>query len=486
MNDAKGTNLRDPNERWLEAVAPSDYRNPKPAEKYHLVVVGAGPAGLIAAIGAAGLGARVALVERHRMGGDCLNVGCVPSKALLEYAAHAPSPDFAGAFAHMRSVRAGIATHDSIARYTDAGVDVFVGHAAFQDAHALRVGDLTLRGRRFVVCTGARASVPPIPGLADADPLTNETLFDLERAPRSLGILGAGAIGCEMAQAFARLGVTVHLFEMAPRVLPLEIEEAGTILADALSGDGVTLHLGAPVESVTKNDSGSAIRVDGSAPVDVDRVLVALGRRPNTDDLGLERAGVRVNDKGLIDVDSKLRTTRKRIYAAGDCASVQQFTHVADAQAKVVIQNALFAPTASMPMDHVPHCTYTSPEVATLGSNRNQLADAGTEFDSYRVDFRDLDRGRTQLDDGGFAEVWCRQGSDRILGATVVGRDAGELLAPLGVLVSQGAGLKAANGALLSYPTRSEYLKNLALQYNRSRLSPRVQALFRRWFAWTG
>jgi pyruvate/2-oxoglutarate dehydrogenase complex dihydrolipoamide dehydrogenase (E3) component len=464
---------------WREAHAPANHINPRPKSHYHQVVIGAGPAGLISAIGAAGLGADVALVEAHRMGGDCLNVGCVPSKSLLEYTARG-GRDFDEAFAWLREVRASIAPHDSVARYRELGVDVFLGRARLERGERVAVGETMLAARRIAICTGARPVVPPIPGLRDADPLTNETVFDLTERPARLAILGAGPIGCELAQALARLGVEVHLFELAPRVLPGEINEASAVVAAALERDGVRLHVGAPVTTV---DGRAPVRIStGEASIEVDRVLVALGRRPNTDDLGLEQSGVAL-DGAFIQVDAKLRTTNRRIFAAGDCASPVQFTHHADAQARALVQNALFAPTARVDRLIVPHCTYTHPEVATIGAQPHALAP--DTFDLYRIGFGELDRGRTQDDRDGFAQVLTRKGSDTILGATIVGRDAGEQLAPIGLLMANGLGLGAARRAVYAYPTRSEYLKRLADAYYRTRLTPTTARLLGTWLRFT-
>ncbi len=458
---------------WLAEVAPQDHVNPQARPFYHLVVIGGGSAGLISAIGAAGLGAKVALIEKHRMGGDCLNVGCVPSKALLEFTAHAVEPNFDEAFAWLRKVRADIAPHDSVARYSELGVDVFLGEARFSGRDSVVVDGQTLKARRFAICTGARAAVPPIPGLRECDPLTNETVFDLKVKPASIGILGAGAIGCELSQAFARLGVEVHLFEMASRVLPLESEEASAVLAQALQDEGVTLHLGQAVEAV---EAGGI--VSGGKIVPVEKVVVALGRKPNTDGLSLPLAGVDVDERGFIDVDAKLRTANPRIFSAGDCATPQQFTHHADAQARALVQNALFFPSARADRLIVPHCTYTQPEVASVGSNSGL-------HDTYRVAFEELDRGRAALSADGFAEVYTRKGSDRILGATIVGPDAGEQLALISVMMSHGLGLGSVQKVILSYPTRAEFLKRLSNEYNRTRLNPTTAGLFRRWFSWT-
>ena len=418
------------------------------------------------------------------MGGDCLNVGCVPSKALLEYTRANPGATFDDAFAWLRRVRAEIAPHDSVQRYTEAGVDVFLGNAAFDQSGRICVDGQPLNGRRVAICTGARADVPPIPGLREAQPLTNETLFDLTAPPVSIAILGAGAIGCEMATVFARLGVEVHLFEMAPRVLPLEIEAASEAVADALGALGVHLHLGRGVDEVTQT-GGLVVRA-GDSSASVERILVALGRKPNVEDLGLEHTSVTLTQRGLIETDDRLRTRDKRIYAAGDCTAALQFTHHADAQARALVQNCLFAPTAKVGGLVVPHCTYTQPEVASVGPTAAELEAEGVAYDSYTFDFAELDRGRAEPDGGGFAQVLTKAGSDRLLGATIVGHDAGEQLAPICMMMSNGQGLSAAGRTIFAYPTRSEYLKRLADAYNRSRLTPAVARLFNAWLRITG
>lgn len=465
-------------------LSPQDYQNPRPQSRYHLVVVGAGPAGLISAIGAAGLGAKVALIERHRMGGDCLNVGCMPSKALLSFSKQGPS-DFQQAFAWLREVRAGIAPHDSVQRYSEAGVDVFLGDAEFNDDGDICVDAVPLNARRIALCTGASAAVPPIPGLAAANPLTNETVFDLPAAPESLAILGAGAIGCELAQALARLGVKVSLFEMADRVLPNETVLASAAVAAALTGAGVDLYLGQGVEAI--RDQG--IVVCGDKTVSCERVLVALGRKPNTDGLNLPAAGVRTDAQGFVMTNAKLQSSNKEIFAAGDCTARLQFTHHADAQARALIQNALFAPTAKVDGLIVPHCTYTDPEVAAVGANPVQLQQQGVAFDTFAFDLNELDRSRAdpRVLNGSVqqAEVYTQQGADKILGATIVGYDAGELLAPICLMMSNGLGLGAAQKTLFSYPTRSEYLKRLSDAYNKQRMTPTVAKLFQWWLGRT-
>ena len=463
-----------------DLLSPTDYQNPQPQPRYHLVVVGAGPAGLISAIGAAGLGAKVALIERHRMGGDCLNVGCMPSKALLAFSKQRGA-DFQHAFAWLREVRAGIAPHDSVERYIEAGVDVFLGDALFNAGGQICVGDTPLNARRIALCTGASAAIPPIPGLVESRPLTNETIFDLPAPPSSLAILGAGAIGCELALALSRLGVSVSLFEMAERVLPLETPLASRAVSMALESSGVDLYLGQGVSAV----KGSGTVVVGGQEIECERILVALGRKPNTDGLNLGAAGVSVDQQGFVLTNAKLQSNNKRIFAAGDCTARQQFTHHADAQARALIQNALFAPTASVDALVVPHCTYTDPEVASVGANPDSLEKSAIAFDRFEFDLSELDRSRadpdSQLRPVQHAEIYTQKGSDKILGATIIGHDAGELIAPICLMMSNGLGLSAAQKTIFSYPTRSDYLKRLGDAYNRNRMTPTVARLFRWW-----
>lgn len=475
----------DPDARWRRLVFPEDYVNPVPARRYHLCVVGAGPAGLVTAIAAAGLGAKVALIERQAMGGDCLNVGCVPSKALLEFTARqGGQTSFQAAFAWMRSVRAGIAEHDSVERYNAAGVDVFLGSAEFTDERHLRVADTRIAARRFVVATGARAALPPIPGLAGARALTNESIFDLQRQPETLAVIGAGPIGCELATVFARLGTAVDLIETAPRIMPTEHQQASEAVAHSLRDAGVRIHVGARITGLARNRKTVDIELEHGA-VSADELLVAAGRRANTDELNLDAAGVQLTERGLIAVDGRLRTTNRRIFAAGDVCTALQFTHHADAHARIVVQNALFFASASTRGLIVPHCTYTQPEVAQVGPLAHELRERGTGFDTWHIEFGELDRGRTQGDATGFAEVLTDRRRGRILGATVVGADAGEQIATLCLAMNQGVSLGKLSATVLPYPTRAEFVRRLADQYNRTRLTPTVSRIMRQWFQWT-
>ena len=346
--------------------------------------------------------------------------------------------------------------------------------------NSVQAGGQRLTARRILIATGARADLPGIPGLQECDPLTSESFFDLVERPRSLAILGAGPVGCELAQVMARLGIEVHLFEMAERVLPGAHAPASAALATALQSDGVRLHLGSKVTRISLVGGRPTIRVP-DASITADRLLVAAGRRANVEGLNLAAAGVKLRD-GRIAVDDRLRTTNRRIYAAGDVCSRLPFTHNADAQARIVVRNALFAPTASTRRLAVPHCTYTDPEVAQVGQTETQLAGEGVAFDRYLLEFGELDRARAAGQKDGFVELLTAQGSDKILGATVVGHDAGEQIAPLCVAMANGLGLGAVGKAVLPYPTRGEYLRRLADRYVRTRMTPRAASLLKSWF----
>ncbi len=471
------------NQALLAHVHPADWQNPTPpAKRYDLVVIGAGTAGLITAIASAGLGKSVALVERHLMGGDCLNVGCVPSKAILRAAAaaadvraadalgiHIPGPAtvaFAEVMERLRRLRASIAPHDSAARYRDAGVDVYLGSGRFSGPAALEVEGETLRFKYACIATGARASLPPIPGISDVDVLTNETLFELTELPPRLGVIGGGAIGCEMAQAFARLGSEVHLVERNPRVLPVEEPGCAAIVQAALARDGVQLLLSSEDFALTR--AGEGIRMTGVAggtphDVVVDKLLVAAGRSPNTDGLGLEAAGVKFNARG-VEVDDRLRTTNPRIYAAGDIASRFQFTHAADAMARIVVRNTAlgflpFKPKASKLV--IPWCTYTAPEIAHVGAYPRELDEAGTAYETVEVDLASVDRAILESQTEGKLTVHVTRGG-RILGASLVSRHAGESIGELTTAMVHGIPLQKLAKVIHPYPTQAEIIKRAA------------------------
>jgi pyruvate/2-oxoglutarate dehydrogenase complex dihydrolipoamide dehydrogenase (E3) component len=495
----------DEHNRTLVAnVHPPGWENPRPAARYHLVVLGAGTAGLVTAIGAAGLGARVALVERDLMGGDCLNVGCVPSKALLRaarawadvrgagaYGVVVPPGarvDFAAVMERLRRLRARISRNDAAARYRDLGVDVFLGAGRFTGPDAVEVAGATLRFRKAVVATGARAAALPIPGLAEAGYLTNETVFGLTALPRRLAVVGAGPIGCELAQAFARFGAEVALLEVAPEILIREDRDAAEVVARVLERDGVRLTLDCAITRVERAGEERIVHyTQGGRPgsVRVDRILLGVGRQPNVEGLGLDAAGVAHDGKAGVHVDDRLRTSNRRIFAAGDVCARLQFTHHADFQARIVVQNALFLGRARASALTVPWCTYTDPEVAHVGLDAREAAARGLRVRTFVQPLADVDRAVLDGDEEGFVKVHVREGTDRIVGATVVARHAGEMLPELTLAIAHGLGLGAIARTIHTYPTQAEAIRRLGDAWNRTRLTPLVKRAFGTWLAWT-
>ncbi|MEP6687389.1 MAG: mercuric reductase [Gemmatimonadales bacterium] len=488
------------NQRLVANVHPPDWRNPTPRSRYHLVVIGAGTAGLVTAAGAAALGARVALVERHLLGGDCLNVGCVPSKAVISSARGwelaraaagalggppvAGAGDFGAVMARMRRLRADLSAGDSVQRFAGLGVDVFLGHARFGAPDRVRVGDAVLRFRRAVIATGARAAVPPIPGLHEARYYTNETIFSLTERPDRLVVLGAGPIGCELAQAFARLGTKVTILNRGERVLPRDDPDAARLLAESLRADGVALELGARPQRVERDAGGIRVRYERAgreAAAAGDVLLVATGRTPNVEDLGLELVGVAVGERGVT-VDDRLRTTNPRVFAIGDVASRHQFTHVADAQARLVIASSLFFGRGRASRLVIPWCTYTSPEVAHVGLTGEEAEREGIAIDTITIPLEQVDRAVLAGHTDGFLRVHLRRGSDRIIGVTIVAPDAGELIATAALAMTNGIGLSAMGRTIYPYPTIAEAYRKAADQWRKTKLTPRARRVLGLWF----
>jgi len=490
------------NRALLAQVHPEDWVNPEPRGRYNLVVIGAGTAGLVTAAVAAGLGARVALVERHLMGGDCLNVGCVPSKAVIRAsrllaearraAAELGLPEpldsesaFAAAMERMRRIRAQIAREDSARRYRDElGVDVHLGEARFADGESVLVGDRRLRFRKAVIATGARAAAPPIEGLADAGYRTNETIFELTRRPRRLGVIGAGPIGCELAQAFRRLGCDVALFDQAPQILAREDADAARVVQERFVREGIRLVLDARLEKAWRRGDEKLLRVSQagrSEEIAVDEILVGAGRAPNVQGLGLEAAGVEFDAHRGVRVDDHLRTTNRRIYAAGDVCMDWKFTHAADAAAKIVVQNALFLPSKRLSSQVMPWCTYTDPEVAHVGLGEREAAARGVAVDVHCVPLREVNRAVTDGEEEGFVKVLVRRGRDRIVGATIVSTHAGESISEVTLAIVAGLGLGRLLDVIHPYPTQAEGIKRAAAAHARSRLTPRLAKLLAGW-----
>ncbi|MBS0170292.1 MAG: mercuric reductase [Nitrospira sp.] len=501
----------DHNRRLVENVHPSNWVNPEPAGRYNLVVIGAGVAGLITAVVAAGLGAKVALIERHLMGGDCLNVGCVPSKALIRAAnvwahvrdasvfgaqvASEASCDFGVAMARMRELRARISHLDSASRYTSLGVDVYIGQGRFTGQDRVVVegpaGNRTLSFVKAVICTGAKASAPPIPGLEAVGYLTNDTLFSLTELPPRMAVIGAGPVGCELAQAFARFGSQVSLFEVMHGILPNEDRDAAEIVQGVMAKDGVTLLCCGKDLNVERTPEGKRLVVESHGQrhaVIVDEIVVGTGRSPNVQGLGLEAVGVQF-DKTGVTVNERLQTTNPRIYAAGDICSRDKFTHAAEAMAQIVIQNALFphpfglgyATTNSLTM---PWCTYTTPEIAHVGVYATDAKKKGVEIETYTYHFNDVDRAVLDGDEEGFARLHIQKGTDKILGATIVSAHAGDLISEVSIAMKAGAGAKTIATTIHPYPTRAEIIKKTANLWRKAHFTPRTRAALARLFAW--
>jgi pyruvate/2-oxoglutarate dehydrogenase complex dihydrolipoamide dehydrogenase (E3) component len=493
----------------LRQVHPPDWKNPAPAPRYNLVVIGGGTAGLVTAAGAAGLGARVALIERHLLGGDCLNYGCVPSKTLLRaaraaadirsaarFGIHAPGEvtvDFGAVMARVRSLRAGLSHHDSAARFRDLGVDVFLGDGKFTSDGSVEVAGAKLRFRNAVIATGARALIPDLPGLREAGFLTNETVWSLPELPRRLVILGGGPIGCELAQAFARLGSKVTLLHNKPTLLDKEDADAAALVQAALAREGVEILGDSNVLAIdAQGDGGKSVRwtrkgheaASGVQTVPADALLVATGRRPNVDGLGLEAAGVAFDPVTGVQVDDHLCTTNARIFAAGDICSRHKFTHAADFAARTVIQNALFLGRKKASALTIPRATYTDPEVAAVGLTEHEAAEQSVAVTKFVRELKDVDRARTEGDTEGFVKILVAAGSDRIVGATIVARNAGDLISEVSVAMAAGFGLGRLASVIHPYPTEAEAIRQCGDAYNRTRLTPRVKSLFARWLAW--
>jgi pyruvate/2-oxoglutarate dehydrogenase complex dihydrolipoamide dehydrogenase (E3) component len=485
----------------VSRVHPPDWPAPAGDGRYNLVAIGGGAAGLVTTIGTAGLGGKAALIERHLLGGDCLNVGCVPSKALLRaaHAAHAARTaeaygvrvgsvevDFAAVMDRLRRERARISAHDAAARFRDAGVDVFLGHGRFIGPDAVEVGGRTLRFANAVIATGGKPIRPPIPGLEEVGALTNEEVWNLTELPARLVVIGAGPIGCELAQAFARLGSAVVQVDAADRVLARDDADASALVAASLQRDGVTLKLSRKVVRLERDPDGSRVVViagpDGEERLVCDQILLAVGRAVNTEGLGLEAAGVVVDARGRPVVDGRLRTSNPRVWAAGDAAGRWQFTHAADAMARVVLRNALFFGRGDADGLVMPWTTFTDPEVAHVGLTAEEAA-ARPGVSTLTVPLSGNDRVIVEGEEDGFLRVH-HDAKGRILGATLCGPQAGEIIAAVVVAMAGGTTLGTIAGAVLPYPTRAEVLKRAADAYNRTKLTPTAAWLLKTVLAW--
>lgn len=489
----------------LNRVHPKNWLEPKPKSTYNLVVIGAGAGGLVSAAAAAGVGARVALIESHLLGGDCLTVGCVPSKALLRCAKAAAAVrnasefgvriqgevtvDFNYVMERMRRLRADIAPADSAERYTQKlGVDVFLGKGKFSGKHTIEVNGRTLHFAKAVVATGGTAAIPDIPGLKQSPYLTNATIFNLTELPPRLGIIGAGPIGLELAQAFQRFGSQVTVFSRSDKILPKEDPDAAKIVENSLRRDGVTIEYQANYKAVESRNGSSKVTIfladgNGDRALEFDALLLATGRKPAVEGLGLEDAAVTYDNRMGIQVDDRLQTTNPDVYAVGDVASKYQFTHMADFGARLVIRNALFFGRDKFSNLLVPWATYTDPEVAHVGLYEKDLQERGIGYATFSREFADVDRGIVDGETEGFVKIHVKKGTDQILGATIVGGHAGDMISEITVAIQSGMGLGKLANVIHPYPTTAEAIRQCGDAYNRARLTPTVKGIFHRLMA---
>ncbi len=488
------------NETLVRWTAPPDWVNPTATGVYNMVIIGGGSAGLVIASGAAQFGAKVALIEKNGLGGDCLNVGCVPSKALIRAAktvgmirkgeklgvsAENVSVDFEKVMTHVWEARSLIAPHDSAERYTKLGVDVYFGEAKFVDTHAVEVDGQRLQFKKCTIATGSRPAKIPIPGLAETGYLTNETLWNLTEQPKSLAMIGAGPIGVELAQSFQRLGTQVTLIDIAAQVLAREDAEAAEIVQSVLVDEGVELVLGAQIEEVSAENGQKKLTLtnaDGTKSVVVDEIMLAAGRTPNLDSLNLDVAGVAYNRRGL-EVTDSLVTTNPDIYGAGDVASKHQFTHAAGHSAAIVIQNALFAdavpfaPKRKLSDLIIPWVTYSDPELAHVGLSEAEAAEKNIAIDTWQSDFSSNDRNIADSSRLGFVKIHTKKGSAKILGATIVGAEAGEMINEISLAMKYDIGLGKITSLIHPYPTKSETVFKAAAEYSKTKLTPMTRRI---------
>ncbi len=490
------------NQTLVANVHPPDWVNPKPAASYDLVVIGGGTAGLVVAAGAAslGLGLKIGLIEKHLMGGDCLNVGCVPSKSLIRSARvvgemwnakdlgiNIPKHidvDFTTVMGRMRRIRAGISQHDSVRRFSSLGVDVFLGSGRFVSKNSIEVDGLSLRFKKAVIATGARSIRPEIPGIEKAGYLTNETVFSLIQKPESFAVIGGGPMGCELAQAFRRLGCQVVLFHRGPQLLNQEDPQAAETLRQVLVREGIRVVLNCQLEEVVTVTEGKRLyySVNGHRDsVTVDEILVGVGRKPNVEDLNLTAARVEFNPQQGVKVNDYLQTTNPRIYAAGDVCMNWKFTHAADAAARIVIKNTLFSPfnwgRSKISSLVMPWVTYTDPEIAHVGLYPHTAKELGIDVETIKISFTGVDRAITDGEDTGFLKIHHKKGTDKIIGATIVASHAGEMISQITTAIVHKIGLNQLSSVIHPYPTQAEAIKKAADAYRRTLLTPRTKKI---------
>jgi len=489
------------NAALLANAHPADWANPQPAARYDLVVIGAGTAGLTAAADATSLGVKVALVERHLLGGNTVSLGSVPSKCLIAAAriaacihaapafgvrAGAPEIDFAAVMERARRLRARISQRSALQRFKELGADVFLGNARFTAPDRVAVNGKTLRFQRAIVATGARPVHPPIDGLAEAGFLTNETVFSLTERPSRLAVVGGGPVGCELAQAFHRLGSAVTIVETGSQLLPREDRDAAVLLTAVFKRDGVAVRLNTRPKRVEVSDAQKLLHLERGSTQETlaaDDILVGVGRAPNAEGLGLEAAGIRHSFHG-IHTNDYLQTTNPNIYAAGDVCTPWGYTHTAEASARIVIQNALLHGRKKLSALTLPWCTHTDPEIAHVGITVQDAATRGIALETFLIYLRDVDRAIVEGQEDGFVKIHVKKGTDCILGATIVARHAGEMINEITLAMVARIGLGKLAGVIHPYPTQAEAIRKAAEVYKRTRPTPLGKRLVERWLRW--
>lgn len=471
----------------LRYLHPPDWINPPAAACYDLVIVGGGTTGLVAAQAAARTGAKVALIERHLLGGNCLNIGCVPSKALIRtsrlyadmrdaarYGGQVPADirvDFAAVMQRMRDIRARLSRTCSASDLARAGIDVFFGLGRFVGPDVLRVGETQLNFRKALVATGARPNTPPIPGLVAAGYYTNASVFDLITLPPRLLVIGGGPLGCEMAQAFCRLGASTTIVQHWPLFLPREERDAAQILSDALAHDGIVVRLNTEVVEVRVEGGQKLVDLvsdDYRSTIVVDAILTGTGRIPSVEGLALDTAGVAHDPACGVHVDDFLQTSNPRIYAAGDVCLDNKFNDTADATARIAVRNALQGGRERLSALITSWCTYTDPEIAHVGMYVRQARQLDIPVKTFTILMHDVDRAVADSEEAGFVKIHVREGSDQILGATIVARHAGEMINEITLAMQAGIGLGPMSRVMHPYPTQAEAITKAAEAYLRT------------------
>ena len=488
--------------RELLNVHPADWKNPEPVDRYNMVIIGAGPAGLLTALNAAKVGAKVALIERDRFGGACFNVGCIPSKTIIctsrlyaemrsaeNFGAQVPTGitvDFPAVMERMRRVRARVSRRVSAHKLRAAGVDVFFGPARFAGRDAVEVDGKHVRFKSALVATGARPKLPSIPGIAAAGYLTNENVFDLAECPRRLLVLGGGPLGCELAQAFCRLGSQVSIAQDEPMFLGNEERDAAQILSGAMARDGIGIHLNTEAVKVRMEGKDKIVDLvsdDYKFTLTVDEILIGIGSTPNVEGLNLEAAGVQYDKEAGITTNDYLQTSNRHIYAAGDVCSEKKFPHIETAASGLVVHNALFWARERLSALAIPWCTYTDPEIAHIGMYVTEARAKGIPVKTFTVMMSDVDRAITDGEDDGFVKIHIKEGTDEILGATVAASHAGEMISEISLAMNAKIGLGALARVSHPYPTQSQAITMAANAYLATLRSPTRKWLQKRWLS---